>query len=444
LALVAASSAGPSVALAQREAEGLSASFRKAADRVAPAVVGIRPLDVLAPMFPPGPGGLLPGMPIRPVEVARASGGSGLVADAARGLILTCEQVIEGASRVAIILSDGREVVTERIARDPRTGLVVLSIDPKSAALQQVEWGEGDAPQEADWVVSVGRANGRTRSLSAGIVSGVGAGGRGEADILIGAVIPAGNWGGPVVNLDGKLVGIALPRVDPRGRIDGFGHAVAASIARKVAGDLADLGRVRRAYLGLRIEREETADPRQGGGRLYVAGVMPGSPAAEAGIQMGDRIEALDGRPVADVESFSQAVMDAPVGQEFAVTIERGGVSKEIRVKSRQLPGPANVPAASRPVRPGAARRVPQRERPKAEWQRPAAPRQKAPLRSEPSDVQPPRPPGAGSSDPGPRPDAKKSQGVPEAAVAPAPALSPALDPAADRSPATVPRLENQ
>src|SRR5262249_51216494 len=87
------------------------------------------------------------------------------------------------------------------------------------------------------------RASRRGGGRGGGMDSGGGPGGGGEADLLVGAVIPAGNWGGPVVNLDGKLVGIALPRVDVRGRVDGFGHAVPASIARKVAADLADIGR---------------------------------------------------------------------------------------------------------------------------------------------------------------------------------------------------------
>ena len=385
-------------AVAQREAEGLSASIRKAADRVAPSVVGIRPLDVFGPIFPGGPvpgpigpGGIVPGMPSRPVEAGRGPSGSGVVVDAARGLILTVEPVVQGASRVAVVLADGREIASERVARDPRSELVLLTVDPKAAPFQPVDWAEAEALHEGDWVISVGRAGGTARTLSVGIVSALGPGGRGETELLTDALITLATSGGPLVNLDGKVVGIAIARADLPGRPREFGHAVPASVARKIASDLADLGRVRRGYLGLRIDREETADPRSGSGRLFIAGVMPGGPAAEAGFQMGDRIEALDGRPVADVEAFSRAIMDAPVGQEFTVTIERGGVTREIRVKSRQLPGPGSVPADSRPVRPGTPRRALPRDRARGEWPRqaPAPPAPSAPLRSEPSDVGP-------------------------------------------------------
>ena len=235
------------------------------------------------------------------------------------------------------------------------------------------------------------------------------------------------------MNLDGKVVGIAIARADLPGRPREFGHAVPASMARKIASDLADLGRVRRGYLGLRIDREETADPQSGGGRLFIAGVMPGGPAVAAGFQMGDRIEALDGRPVADVETFSRAIMDAPVGQEFKVTIERGGVTREIRVKSRQLPGPGSAPADSRPVRPGTPRRAPARDRARGERPRqaPAPPRQSAPLRSEPSDVGPSPPAGGDNAKPapGPRTKANPPKPAPEVENDPAPDLPPALDP---------------
>ena len=136
LLILAVSLAGASPALAQREAETLSASFRKAAEKMLPSVVAVRPIGLLGrgvpgmlgrPVFPGG----LDDMPGHPGESDRLPGGSGVVVDAARGLILTSDQAIAGALRVAVIYEDGREVETDRVVRDPQTELVVLAVDPR-------------------------------------------------------------------------------------------------------------------------------------------------------------------------------------------------------------------------------------------------------------------------------------------------------------------------
>jgi serine protease Do len=450
LVLVAACGAGSPSALAQREAESLSASFRKAADRAAPSVVGVRPLNVFGPMFPSappggpiGPGGPFPGFPSRTLEAGRPSVGSGVVVDAARGLILTCEPVVDGSPRVAVILPDGREIETDRIARDPRTELVLLTVDPKAAALKQADWGDSEALREGDWVLSIGRPTGRPRSLSAGIVSATGGGGRGDDGILTDALITVASSGGPLVNLDGKVVGIALARGDLRGRPEGFGHALPSSVARRVASELAEFGRVRRGHLGLTIEPDgaESLDPRARSAPLVVSGVTPGSPAAEAGFRVGDRIEAIDGRPLTELESLSRAVEEAPVGQEFAITIERGGARQEIRVQTRQRPEPGGVSVRPLPPgRPGIPRRVLPRDRARGEWMRPLPPRQPGPIRSEPSDVQPPRQPAP--SDRKPEPASRPEGSKPERALDPAPDPAPDLPPALELEPARPPANE--
>ena len=85
-------------------------------------------------------------MPSRPAEPGRGLSGSGVVVDAARGLILTVEPVVQGASRVAVVLADGREIASERVARDPRSELVLLTVDPKAAPFQPVDWAEDRGP----------------------------------------------------------------------------------------------------------------------------------------------------------------------------------------------------------------------------------------------------------------------------------------------------------
>ncbi len=345
-----------SPALAEREAESLSASFRKAAERVLPSVVAVRPLGVLEPglpYVPPGiprlfPGQVLPGLPRlrrHPLELGAGSTGSGVVIDAARGLILTTEQAISGAPRVALIFTDGREVEATRVVRDPQSELVLLSIDPQSVRLKQAEWGSAEKLQLGDWVLSVGRPTGRTHAVSAGIVSGRGAGPEPNADadaIRTDAVLNLANAGGPLVDLDGKVVGINRAGHDPGGRQAGFGYAIPAERARRFAAELADLGHVRRGYIGLIIGPDggELNDSSAGSAGLLVTGVKAGGPAEDAGIHVGDRILALNGRPIAGLEALSRAVDSAPVGQEFRLTVDRAGKRLEIVVKSRARPDP--------------------------------------------------------------------------------------------------------
>ena len=165
-------------------------SFRKAAERVLPSVVAVRPRSLAGSVFPRGPfrgpltpENLNPGLP--GVFPSRSEGGhpggSGLVIDANRGLVLTTRQVIGGASRVGVVFTDGREVDADRVVHDPRSELVLLVLDTQGLRLKEAEWGTSETLQIGDWVLSVGRPSGRSHAVSAGIVSGRGSGGSGSS-----------------------------------------------------------------------------------------------------------------------------------------------------------------------------------------------------------------------------------------------------------------------
>jgi serine protease Do len=426
LLILAVSLAGASPALAQREAETLSASFRKAAEKMLPSVVAVRPIGLLGrgvpgmlgrPVFPGG----LDDMPGHPGESDRLPGGSGVVVDAARGLILTSDQAIAGASRVAVIYEDGREVETDRVVRDPQTELVVLAVDPRGVRAKEAEWGSSEALQLGDWVLSIGRSSGRAGTVSAGIVSGRTAGA--QDDLLrTDAVIGSAGSGGPLVNLEGRIVGINRARLDPRGWPDGFGLAIPAERARRCVSDLAEFGRVRRGYLGLMIAPAGglSLDPTGQAAGLVVTGLSAGSPAAEADLRVGDRIVSLDGHPITNREQFSRAVDEAPIGQEFRLTIERAGKRQDVIVATRQRPqGPLN------PVGP--------LDRSGARSLRPVPPRRGAPvLRSEGPDDRAPRQPAPALAPAPPLQGAKPE--APRAEPAP-PEPGPALPSPLDREP---------
>lgn len=339
-------------AAGQGEAEALSASFRKAARRVLPAVVTVRPLGIPNPFeampggpLRPGPRGLVPDLP------RGEAGGSGVVIDAEKGFVLTNDHLVQNASRVVVILQDGRERSVSQVRRDPKTDLALLVVDGKGLA--QADWGDSEALDTGDWVLAVGQPFGLSNTVTAGIVSGKGRGiGMAMYEDLIqtDAAINPGNSGGPLVNLKGEVVGINMAIGTAGGDYEGLGFAIPAARARRVAADLAEHGRVRRAYLGIQIGilDRETLERVDQPGAVAVNGVSLESPAAEAGLRRGDILLRLDGKEIKGSGALQAAIEVAPVGQPLTLAIDRDGERREIKVVPRAQPETFGLPEPDR------------------------------------------------------------------------------------------------
>jgi len=359
IALAALSSFAVGPARGQSEAESLSASFRKAARRVLPAVVTVRPIGVPPPIDPTdgltarAPGLAGPGRPVdaAPVVVPREAGGSGVVIDAARGLVLTNHHVIDGAKRVVVVLPGGRERPAKAIRRDPKSDLALITID--AAGLAQAAWGDSEALDTGDWVLAIGQPFGLSDTVTAGIVSGKGRGvGLALYEDLIqtDAAINPGNSGGPLVNLAGEVVGINAALKSAGGGYEGVGFAVPASRARRVAADLAEFGRVRRAFVGINVRRADPSvlDRLDLPGATVVTGVAAESPASDAGLRPGDLLLKVDGRPVPGPGALQATIEVAPVGRPLALTIERDGKPREVKVVPQSQPDRFGLPDPAR------------------------------------------------------------------------------------------------
>jgi serine protease Do len=346
-------------ALGQSEAESLSTSFRKAVRRVVPAVVTVRDAGAPGPIaFPPGAAPfdqIAPPSGLEPLLPPRHPGGSGVVVDARRGFVLTNDHVIQGSARLAVTLPNGRERIVREVRRDPRSDLALLRIDAEG--LQQADWGDSDALETGDWVLAIGQPFGLSGTVTAGIVSGKGRG-LGSAlsyeDLIqTDAAINPGNSGGPLVNLRGEIVGINVAFKSLNGGYEGVGFAVPAQRARRVAEDLAEYGRVRRAYLGIEMRRvePEVAERIDQPGAVEVTAVRPGTPAAVAGLRPGDVIVKLQGRPVQGPGMFRTAIEFAPVGERMELAVLRGGQALDLTVQpgewSRDLAAPGPAPEAA-------------------------------------------------------------------------------------------------
>ncbi len=341
-------------AAGQGEAEALSASFRKAARQVLAAVVTVRPAGIPGPFVLAPPRFIVPGTP-EPMPLPRESGGSGVVIDAAKGYILTNDHVVQDAPRVVVTLPDGRERTATQVRRDPKSDLALVVIDGKG--LTQADWGDSDALDTGDWVLAIGQPFGLSQTVAAGIVSGTsrGSGATMSGDLIqTDAAINPGNSGGPLVNLKGEVVGINVALKTLGGDSAGMGFAVPATRARRVAADLAEFGRVRRAYLGLQIGPIDPATAERIGqpDALAINGVAPDSPAAEAGLRRGDILMALQGQPIKGLGAFQAAIEVAPPSEPLTLMIDRDGERREVEVRPRPQPEPFGPPARNpRPLR---------------------------------------------------------------------------------------------
>ena len=328
--------ASPPSALAQEEARALSASFRKAAKKALPAVVTIRGLGGAPPLLAAS-GSLYPAR-----DGVPDSGGSGVVIDAAKGLILTNDHVVPDAPRVVVVLPDGRQRTVKEIRRDPRSDLALLVIDPEGLALAQADWGDSEALDLADWTLAIGQPFGLAGTVTAGIVSGErrGFGPVGYDDLIqTSAAINPGSSGGPLIDLEGRVVGINVAIKTLTGGYEGVGFAVPSSRAKRVAADLAEFGRVRRAYLGVGTEAiDPDAIHKPKGPGVVVASVAAGSPAEEAGLKLNDVILKVGNRPARSPGAVRLGVEFAPIGQPLELTIARGGMGLTLSAKPSAAP----------------------------------------------------------------------------------------------------------
>ena len=398
---VIGSSATPG--LAQGPAEVLSGSFRKAAQRVQPAVVAVRALEggrpalpmVVPPpgYFPPGP--LVPPAARRAGELDREPGGSGLVIDAERGYVLTTDQVLQGSVQAVVVLPDGRERLTSQIRRDPRSDLALLIVDPQGLGPNPVTWGNAAALEPGDWVIALGQPGGSAPTMSAGIVSarrrvpGVG----GPAELIeTDAVIHRVNSGGPLLNLKGEVVGINKQGARRQDGLEGMGWAIPADRARRVAEQLARFGQVRRGYLGIQVEPVDpaTAQSVNQPGAVVIAGVSPGSPAALAGLSPGDVILQVGPQPIQGVAMLQELVEQAAIDDELTLTVARQGRRMEVKVRPRAMPGPRGAIGTTRPSDLGLFETRRDLDRGRLRSRETPSPRRTVPRRESSSDRRPP------------------------------------------------------
>ncbi len=229
--------------------------------------------------------------------------GSGFIIDPS-GYVVTNNHVVDSAQHITVTLQDGRKFDAKVIGRDPKTDVALLKVE-SNEKLPAVEFGDSDKARVGDWVMAVGNPFGLGGTVTAGIISARNRdihSGPYDDYLQIDAPINKGNSGGPLFDMDGKVVGINTAIYTPNGGSIGIGFAIPASVARSVIDQLRAHGRIDRGWLGVGVQpvTKDVADSfgldRVRGG--LVAQVMPDSPASRAGIRLGDIILSVDGKAI--------------------------------------------------------------------------------------------------------------------------------------------------
>jgi S1-C subfamily serine protease len=275
--------------------------------------------------------------------------GSGIIYDN-QGHILTNNHVVDGATTIVVSLSDGRTFTAKLLGGDTRTDLAVIQISGSNLPVAQL--GDSTQMRVGDWVVAIGNAlalpGGPT--VTAGVVSALNrsvqepATSQGAGPFLFGliqtdAAINPGNSGGPLVNLDGQVIGINTlggGTTSSGTQTYGIGFAISIATAKPIADQLVATGQVVHPYVGISYVPLNPALSAQNGISVpygaYITSVVPGSPAAQAGLQSGDVITAIDGTPIQNDSDLAQILSNDKPGDTVTLTVLRGSQTLTIKV----------------------------------------------------------------------------------------------------------------
>ena len=332
--------------------QSFQTAFTDVAESVNPAVVQIRAEKVVerrmrnpfqgTPFedFFGGPGGQ--------EEEFRSEGlGSGVVIRS-DGHIVTNNHVVENAEQLSVVTLDGSEYDAEIVGTDPFSDLAVIKVE--ATDLTAISIGNSEGLQTGQWVLAFGSplSKNLNNSVTAGIVSAIGRlqstpqRRRSQQDreispvqnfVQTDAAINPGNSGGPLVNLNGELVGINTAIASQTGGYQGIGFAIPANTVERVATQLIEEGEVRRAHLGVSyqpasqslIRNEELPS-----GAAVIGQVEDGSPAAEAGLEPGDVVIAVNGQELENYLEIGNKIASMRPGDEVTLTIRRDGENQQL------------------------------------------------------------------------------------------------------------------
>ena len=306
------------------------------------------PFENVPPQFKEFFDNLPPGFPFSPPERRNPNRnspqalGSGFVIDKT-GYIVTNQHVISQADEIKVKFQDDTELKAKLIGQDKLTDLALLKVESKSD-LPFVNFADSDSARVGHSVIAIGNPFGLGGTVTSGIISAFNRdinSGPYDSFIQTDASINKGNSGGPLFNLDGKVLGINSAIFSPTGGSVGIGFSIPANLAKPVIEQLKKFGKTQRGWLGVRIQ-EITPEIAESLGLkkpegVLIAMVNPGEPAEKAGILAGDVILKFNNKSIKNVKDLQKTVAESSVSSSATVTIWRNKKSKKYKVKIGEL-----------------------------------------------------------------------------------------------------------
>ncbi len=314
-------------------------------EQVGPAVVRINASRTVSSQSPNSPFREFFGFPSnQPSERVERGTGSGFIYDQS-GLVMTNNHVVADADQVTVVLKDGRQMKGEVLGSDALTDVAVVKIAGKD--LPTVKLGNSDTIQPGEWAIAIGNPLGLDNTVTVGIISATG---RSSSEVGIpdqrvnflqtDAAINPGNSGGPLLNQNGQVIGVNTAIIS---NAQGLGFAIPIGLAQRIASQLAAKGTVERAYIGVKMvnltpvlaEQLKAEEPdfkiTQDKGVLAFE-VIQNSPAQKAGIEAGDIILTINGKPIESSNSVQQIVESAAPGDVLRMEVSHKGEKRNIQL----------------------------------------------------------------------------------------------------------------
>lgn len=299
----------------------------------------------------------------QPQQRVQQGSGSGVIIDK-NGYIVTNNHVIQGASDIQVILNDKRTYLAELVGADPQTDLALLKIKEKD--LPYMPYGNSDNVKVGEWCLAVGNPFNLNSTVTAGIVS---AKGRNinilendpvhgmfpiESFIQTDAAVNPGNSGGALVSTTGELIGINSAIASQNGAYIGYSFAIPVNIVKKVVADLAELGVVQRAFIGVSIRDIDSKFAEDKGLKnlngIYVSGLTENGSAEKAGIEIGDVITKVEDIEVNNVSELQEQIGKYRPGDKVTVMLTRGGKELTLPVILKNKEGNVGIVKKEKPA----------------------------------------------------------------------------------------------
>jgi putative serine protease PepD len=255
--------------------------------------------------------------------------GSGWVYDSS-GHIVTNEHVVDGASSISVRFWNGKTYSAHVVGTDKSTDLAVIKVDAPSGELHPLSVGDSSDLQVGDGVVAIGSPFGLEETVTSGIVSALHRAIQAPNNFTINdsiqtdAAINHGNSGGPLLNAQGRVIGVNAQIRSDSGGNEGVGFAIPSNTVRSIASQLISSGKAEHAYLGISIDATAST--------ARVADVKPSTPAAKAGLKAGDVVTALDGNDIGSGDDLTRAIDSHKPGDEVTLTYRRGGSEHSVQL----------------------------------------------------------------------------------------------------------------